>query len=401
MQVERARDEASEKRVVWTIIVTRAVYALNWLNIATIFAEMGADFKQGPVGLGLLTASFYAGVGLMQVPGGIVAARYGYKKVSVAGTLVASGAALLCGLVPSFGEVVALRFVVGAGMALFFGPALVILTRSLRRETSGLGVGMYNSAFAIGGFVAFFFWGILASTFGWRPSVEISGAMGLLTGVAVLVVVPRDVARAGFTLRLAGLRRIIMNRKLVLLGLGVLALSIGNGLIQSFMFYYVNQKLGLGVAESGLVSSLIVILPILSSLLVGSRFYDRMRKPRLLMVVADVVMAGALLIAAGGSVAAAVASGVVGGIVSGLGFTAGFAAARDLNDIEREYDSLAVAWVNSISLLGSFGPPIVFSFVATLAGYSLAWVVGAVLVLAFTLPLAFLEEGIRLREASL
>ncbi len=392
-------EESHEGRVIWTLIATRAIYALNWLNIGTIFAEMGLEFKQGPVGLGLLTASFYAGVGLMQVPGGIIAARWGYKKVSVVGVLVASGAALLCGLAPGFDVVVFLRFIVGAGMALFFGPALVLLTRSLRRETSGLGSGMFSAAFSVGGIFAFFVWGLLAATAGWRFSLVASGALGLASGVALQLMVPPDVPRAGFSVELKGLRRVIVNRKLVILGLGILALSIGNGLLQSFMFYYVNQKLGLGVAESGLVASLIVAVPILSSPLIGSRVYDRLRKPKLIMIMSDVVMAAALVAAAAGSVAAAVVGGAIGGLISGLGFTAGFAAAKDLNEGEREYDSLAVAWVNSISLIGSFGPPIVFSLIAAAMGYSPAWIAGAVLVLLFTAPLFFLEEGLRPRVA--
>jgi MFS family permease len=393
-------EKSGGRTVLWTILVTRAIYAINWLNIGTIFAEMGPDFKQGPVGLGLLTASFYIGVGLMQVPGGIAAARWGYKRVSVTGTFVASGAALLCGLAPSFWEVVVLRFVVGAGMALFFGPALVLLTRSLRGENSGLGVGMYNSAYNVGGFFAFFCWGLLAAQVGWRLSLLASGGLGLLTGVAVLAVVPRDEPRVGFRLRLDSLKKVLANRRLVILGLGVLALSIGSGLIQSFMFYYLNRELGLAVAESGLVSSLIVVVPMLASPLLGSRVYDRLKKPRLLMIVADVAMAGAMVIAAAGSVMAAIACGVVAGLTSGLGFTAGFAAAKDMNEGEPEYESLAVAWVNCISLIGSFLPPVIFSFVAATEGYSPAWLTGAGLVLLFTVPLLYLEEGLKPRAGS-
>lgn len=360
---------------------------------------MGPDFKQGAVGLGLLTSSFYAGVGLMQVPGGIIAAKWGYKRTSVAGTTIASLCALICSFATSFQEIVILRFFVGAGMALFFGPALVLLARSLRRDTSGLGVGMYNSAYDVGGFLALFVWGVLAASIGWRDSVVISGSLGLFTVAGMQLLVPRDEPRKDFYLEFGALKKVIANRKLVILGLGILALSIGNGLIQSFLFYYLNKHLGVGAAESGLIASLIVVIPIVASPLLGSRVYDRLKKPRLLMIIADVVMAGALVIAATGSVAAAVVSSAVGGIISGLGYTAGFAAARDINEGEREYESLAVAWVNCISLLGSFGPPIIFSFMATMAGYSYAWLAGAVLTLVFTVPLLGLEEGLETKAA--
>ena len=48
--------------------------------------------------LGLLTASFLIGVGLFQVPGGILAAIQGPRRTAIYGIIIASSAALLCGL---------------------------------------------------------------------------------------------------------------------------------------------------------------------------------------------------------------------------------------------------------------------------------------------------------------
>ena len=41
-------------------------------------------------GLGNVTAAFYLGIGLVQVPAGILAAKYGPKKVVVAGIFLTS-----------------------------------------------------------------------------------------------------------------------------------------------------------------------------------------------------------------------------------------------------------------------------------------------------------------------
>ena len=57
----------------------RIVYAINWLNIGAIFFAMGPDLGSGVVGLGTLTSSFYIGLGLMQVPGGVLAAKWGRR----------------------------------------------------------------------------------------------------------------------------------------------------------------------------------------------------------------------------------------------------------------------------------------------------------------------------------
>jgi len=57
-----------------SLLYTRVVYAINWFNIASIFSHIASDFKQDISLLGLLSTSFLIGVGLFQVPGGIIAA---------------------------------------------------------------------------------------------------------------------------------------------------------------------------------------------------------------------------------------------------------------------------------------------------------------------------------------
>jgi MFS family permease len=399
---EGARGQAGKqsfkrrREIIWCIIASRAIYAINWLNIGTIFSVMAPEFSQGTVGLGALTSSFYIGVGVMQIPAGVVAGRWGSKKTLIAGTMLASVSALATGLVPSFEDAVVLRFFVGAGMAFAFGPGLVLLTRFIGRETSGTGAGMINSAFGLGGFFAFFVWGVLAADLGWRVSLVFSGALGIFIGAALIVVIPPDEARGEFRIRLGGLRRVIMNRDTIALGLGLLGVAIGTTLVQSFMFYYLNHTLGFGAGESGLTTSLIVVAPILSSPLIGARLYDRLRRPRLIMLAAVIGIAGSLAVAAAGNIVAAILCSVLGGLISGVGYTTGFAYARDL-DVGggREYDTLAIAWVNCISLIGSFFPPLVFAYVVGGAGYPVAWLTGAALVLAFGLPVLLLRETFR------
>ena len=108
-----------------TLILARIVYAINWFNIASIFSHIASDFKQDVSLLGLITASFFVGVGTFQVPGGIIAAKQGARKTAILGITIASSAALLCGLSSQLLEIEILRFIVGAGMA--FSLALVLL----------------------------------------------------------------------------------------------------------------------------------------------------------------------------------------------------------------------------------------------------------------------------------
>jgi MFS family permease len=372
------------------------VYAINWLNIGAIYYLMEADLKGGVSGLGTLTSSFYLGIGLLQIPGGILAAKWGPKKVVTIGVMLSSLSALGTSFSSSIPEASVLRFLVGAGMAFVFAPSIVITAKYLGQQRSGINVGLFNSAFSVGGLFGLFGWAILASVSGWRPSILLSGAIGVITGVLVVVFVPNE-RNSEFRVESTKLVQILRDKSLILLGFGTLSLTTGNTLVAAFMTYYLHTKLGVVPALASFLAALIIIMPIYSAL-AGGRAYDRMKKPRFLILVSDAGMAGALLICAVPSLYAAAVGSILGGIVFGVGLTTAFAAAKDLNKQESNYDTLAISWVNSLSLFGNFLPPLIFSYLAVSLGYSAAWIGGAGMVFLLLIPLIFMTEGIRGRK---
>ncbi|HYZ49655.1 MAG TPA: MFS transporter, partial [Nitrososphaeraceae archaeon] len=116
-----------------SLLFARIIYAINWFNIASTFSHISSDFKQDISLLGLLTTSFLIGVGIFQVPGGILAAIEGSRRIAIYGITIASSAALLCSLSSNLQQIEILRFVVGLGMALFFGSSVTLITRYLGR----------------------------------------------------------------------------------------------------------------------------------------------------------------------------------------------------------------------------------------------------------------------------
>ena len=379
-----------EQRAIVSLVAARIVYAINWLNIGAIFYLMSADLNVGVSGLGTLTSSFYLGVGTMQVPGGILAAKWGPKKTVTLGILLYSSAVLGTAIAGQIQQVAILRFIVGAGMALVFAPAVVLATRFLGGK-SGTGVGLINSAFDIGGLFGLFGWILLASITGWRPTLALSGGLGLLTGVLVIALVPKDGGSGQFRFSTSKLIKILRDRDLILLGFGCLGSNLGSVLISSFMPFYLQPRLGETAAVAGLVAAMIVVLPIYTSLW-GGRLYDRMRKPRRLLIIFGLGITGALLVCSVPLPLAAASGAALGGIVVGPAFTIAFAAAKDISRVQREYEGLTVAFVNSISLTGSFWPPLIFSYLAKTFDYSVAWLGGGAMCFLLLIPLFFLRD---------
>jgi len=152
---------------------------------------MSTDLNSGVSGLGTLTSSFYLGVGIMQVPGGILAAKWGPKRTVTLGMLVSSFAVLGTSLASTILQATTLRFIVGVGMALVFAPSVVLMTRFLGGK-SGTSVGLINSAFDVGGLFGLFGWILLASVTGWRSTLVLSGGLGVITALLVITFVPKD-----------------------------------------------------------------------------------------------------------------------------------------------------------------------------------------------------------------
>ncbi len=62
---------------VTSLILGRVVYAVNWYSMAAVFSLIASELKQDVSGLAVVTAAFYVGIGVFQVPGGLLAAKMG------------------------------------------------------------------------------------------------------------------------------------------------------------------------------------------------------------------------------------------------------------------------------------------------------------------------------------
>ena len=376
VRAQRFLRDIINREAVTSLIVARTVYAVNWFNMASIFVLIAPDFKQNISGLGLITGSFYLGLGIFQVPGGVLAAKIGPKKTALYGNVIASLAALLCCFSTEFSQIILLRFLVGLGMALFFPPGVTLIAKYFRKESEGLSVGWFNAVFYLGGAIGFFVWSVLAEVVGWRLSVLISGGLGLLTALSLLILVPKDNVAEHFTVRIADLRRILTDRWLVLLNLELFGVISGSSLVTTFMAYYLADSLKVGTALAGLIGSLAPLSAILASPIFGS-LHDKTGNSRKLLFGSGTTLALGLSIASIPNIYCAAISSVMVGFCLGAALTIGFAAAREVRPAGPEYETLAVSWVNNIQMFAGFWSPVAFSILVVWFGYAHSWLIAA------------------------
>jgi MFS family permease len=428
---------SSDAEASFSLIIARIVYGINWFNISAIFPLIAVEFNKDVSLLGSIAAAFFMGIGLMQIPAGIFAAKYNPRISAIIGIIISSTAALLCGLVFSSSQLIWLRFIVGFGMAFFFSSAVILIARYGKRGFPGFSIGIMNSAHSMGGIIGIFVWIIIAQMVGWRLSLVLSGVLGLVTALLMIKTIPRSnttlghdarmenkdyqPARKGEKLKISDALRVLSNGTLFYLGLVLIGVQAAWAVELTFIVIYL-QNLGFSAELAGIIASLPLILAIVSAPLIGG-FYDKVRDTRRVLVICGIGTSMAIAGLSLGSLYLIITSVILTGFFSGGAFTVVYEKARSLLiegipdhrnnsrktiEVNRRnihdkdnnllnnpsyYDTLKVAWVNGLSLIGVLWMPIVFSYVAEERSYELAWILSAVITALFILvPISKLSK---------
>lgn len=342
--------------------------------------------------LGIISASFLLGVGLFQVPAGIMAAKFGPRKIAIYGIMISSSAALVTGLASDTTQIIVLRFIIGIGMACFFGPSVILVSKYLGKESEGLGIGLLNSAHALGGIVGLFGWVVLAEFVGWRATLILSGGLGISTAIMLGSTLLRDVdeIKKEFKLRASHIFNTLFNRSLIILGLTLLGFQAGSSMILTFSIFYFVDNLKINPIDAGLIGSLSLVVGLLSSPFFG-RLYDKIGNARKLLFISGILSAFSLVGFATNSIYVIIVSIIVTGFFLSAGFVIVYAKAKEINKALPQYQTLAVGFVNGVSLFGVFWVPVLFSSIVSELGYQIAWLLGCLVVILLILPVVRLK----------
>jgi MFS family permease len=375
-----------------SLMLARVVYTINWFNIASIFYLVASDFKEDIAMLGIISASFLIGVGLFQVPAGIIAAKYGPRKIAIYGIMIASSAALVTGLASNTSQITLLRFIIGLGMACFFGPSVILVSKYLGKESEGLGIGLLNSAHALGGIIGLFGWVILAEHIGWRATLILSGGLGISTAIILSSALLRDVdeIRNEFKIKVSHVFSTLFNKSLIVLGITLLGFQAGSSMILTFSVFYFVDRLKINPIDAGLIGSLSLIVALVSSPFFG-KLYDKIGNARKLLLISGIISAASLVGFATDSLYVITASILITGFFLSAGFVIVYAKAKEINKAQPQYQTLAVSFVNGVSLFGVFWVPVLFSSIVSGLGYEIAWLLGALVIILLILPVIRLK----------
>ena len=378
-------------KVIFTLLLARIQYTINWFNISSIFYFIALDFNLNINTLGLITTSFLIGVGVFQVPAGVLVAKYGPKRLSIIGILLSSSMALISGFSQDALQITILRFVVGAGMAFFFGASVTLISNHLGKGNEGLGVGLLNSGHAIGALLGIFGWVALTEIIGWRISIIIGGIIGLAIVLIMRIGLLKEDNKKNFKIRFNDLKDVLLNKSLIILGITLLGYQTGATLTLTFIVLFLIEEIHINPIIAGLLGSLSLIIGIIISPISG-KIYDKFKNAKKLLFVSAMLSALSIMLISTNSIYIIIISLIISGIFLSIGFVVIYARARESKEIIPEYHTLSVGYVNGISLFGSFWIPLIFSFTVSQFNYMTAWLCAGITIIILSLPILKLDS---------
>ena len=378
-------------KIVFTLLLARIQYTINWFNISSIFYFIALDFNLDINSLGLITMSFLIGVGLFQIPAGILVAKYGPKRLSMIGILLSSIMAIISGFSQDEIQITVARFLIGIGMAFFFGASVTLISNYLGKENEGLGVGLLNSAHAIGALLGIFGWIALTEITGWRFSIIIGGIIGVSIVLIMKIGLLKEDNKRDFKIKFNELKDVLFNKSLILLGVTLLGYQTGASLTLTFIVLYLIEEIHIDPIYAGLFGSLSLIIGIIISPLSG-KLYDKFKNAKKLLFISAIISALSIMSISIGSIYIIIIAIITSGIFLSIGFVVIYARARQSQKIIQEYQTLSVGYVNGISLFGSFWIPIIFSFTVSQLNYKIAWLCAGITIIILSLPILRLDS---------
>lgn len=169
------------------------VYVLNFLDrqLISILAKPVQDalhISDSQLGrlTGLYFALFYC---FIAIPVGWLADRTHRVNVLAAACALWSAATAACGMVGNYGQLVVARMAVGVGEAGGVPPSYAIISDYFPRERRGTAMAIFNLGPPLGSALGVAFGASLAAAFNWRVPFYVIGGIGVVTAVAVYLLV--------------------------------------------------------------------------------------------------------------------------------------------------------------------------------------------------------------------
>lgn len=355
-----------------SINTSRALYALNWFNVAPGLSYIARDFNIEIVQLGEMTTAFYVGLALFQMAGGLLASKIGNRNTAIFGLVVLGGSVVFTGLSQNLGELVSSRFFAGLGSAFFFSPALGLVSEIVPQEKYAFHVGLFNGSFNLGAGFGVIGWSFLDDAFGWRAPLIMAGSLLIAFAVENLIIL-RDVNYRPSSIDI-GRRalKIFKNSEIWIFSIVAISAILSETIVGNLFVYYTEQYLHYGSVEASSLGSVFLLIGFFGGILGGYVFGKTKRKFIAFLMVSLIVAVLTLMIPLSGSYYYLLALMMLLGIFTVNGFSMLYSLVV-LRTTDRGMISFSLSIVNFIQNIIGSTTPFFFGLISHFYGYPVSW----------------------------
>ncbi len=147
------------------------------LAISPVVPFITADFAVSNTAVGVALSGMWLAYGVSQFPSGILADRYGERRVILVAVGGTSAASLLLAFAPVFPAFVLIAFLLGLVAGLHYAVATTLLSRTF--DDLGTAVGLHSIGGPLAGLVAPVAAAWVGVRYGWRPGVALAAVVGI------------------------------------------------------------------------------------------------------------------------------------------------------------------------------------------------------------------------------
>ena len=277
------------------------VFAISLQSLPPIFDKIQKDISFSNSQAGML-------MGAYAIPGifipfliAFLASRYNKKSIIHIALLIMIVGMVAFAMAVSFSTLLIYRLITGIGATALVVLAPLLVTMFFNKTNMGVAMGIFNTAVPFGTVVAASLFGILGEMIYWRSII-----LGIALFAAVVLVInifklslPKEEASKEVNIaseETSG--RLLSNVNLWIL---VLIWDLGNSQLLAYVTFVPQhfQKIGMSMQEAGLLTSFIMLVPILLGPIVGIIIDKKGWKKRLLLAGSIIMAISFILISRG------------------------------------------------------------------------------------------------------
>ncbi len=186
-----AKGSPAYRRILLALLFAGVATFAQLYSFQGVLTGVAAEFSVSPADAALTISAATLGLALAVLPWSAVADRVGRRRTMT----WAIGAAVVLGFLatfaPSFGVLIALRFLEGVALGGVPGTALVYLHEEVQRLHAAVAAGTYIAGTTLGGLTGRLVAGPIGDLLGWRAGVLAVSIMAGGAAIAFLMLAPR------------------------------------------------------------------------------------------------------------------------------------------------------------------------------------------------------------------